>query len=149
MFNKNRKKLFVDKRVQGVLIRQLVYHWLLAGLVMFLYLLIMQVFSSPDRLSLMGHLDAMWSKYSVLLIAIVAVFPVFIYDSIKLSNRFAGPMVSFRNRLNKLARGEEVTALNFRKKDFWHDLSGDLNAIARRMNLFTEGTDSEGEQIAS
>lgn len=141
-----RKKLFVDKRVQGVLIRQLIVHWVVAALVMFLYLLILQIFSTPEKLSFSGYLSIMWEKYSILLIALASVFPVFVYDSIKLSNRFAGPMVSFRNNLEKLAKGEDVRVLNFRKNDFWHGLSGDLNAVARRMELLN---DSSKESAAS
>ncbi len=141
-----RKKLFVDKRVQGVLVRQLIVHWMIASLVMFLYLLILQVFSTPEKMSFSGYLSVMWDKYAILLVALISVFPVFVYDSIKLSNRFAGPMVSFRNNLEKLSKGEEVKVLSFRKNDFWHGLSGDINAIARRMNLLN---DQSNESAAS
>ncbi len=142
---KIRRKLFVDKRVQGILIRQILIHWALAISVMFLYLLIMQVFSSPTRLSLGGHLSMMWSKYGILLIALVTVFPVFVYDSIKLSNRFAGPMVSFRNALDNLAKGQPMNGIRFRNNDFWHEISGNLNAVARRMNLLADNGPAKTE----
>lgn len=137
-----RSKLYVDKGVQGMLIRQLLIHWCIASLVMFLFLLIMQVFSAPMQLSLGGHLSALWAKYGILCVALLTVFPVFVYDSIKLSNRFAGPMVSFRISLENLAQGKPIESLNFRKRDFWHDISGDLNAIARRMNLLQDNEEA-------
>ncbi len=140
--SRKRSKLYVDKGVQGMLIRQLLIHWCIVSLVMFLFLLIMQVFSSPTQLSLGGHLSALWAKYGVLCVALLTVFPVFVYDSIKLSNRFAGPMVSFRISLENLAQGKPIESLNFRKRDFWHDISGDLNAIARRMNLLRDNEEA-------
>jgi hypothetical protein len=68
-----------------------------------------------------------------LFIALIVIFPIFAYDSLKLSNRFAGPMVSFRNALKKLSRGEPVKPLSFRKGDFWRELAADFNRVADRM----------------
>jgi len=147
--DRKRSKLFVDKKVQGVLLKQLVFHWFTAALVMVLFLLIMQVLSTPERLSLGEHAGQMWSKYGILLVAIAAIMPVFIYDSIKLSHRFAGPMVSYRNAMAKLAKGEPINAVGFRNKDFWHEICNDLNAVAKRMDLLSESTGNSDKPAAS
>jgi hypothetical protein len=69
----------------------------------------------------------------MLLIIMVCLFPAFAYDSIKLSHRFAGPIYSVRTALRKLADGEDMPELSFRKGDFWTDMSGDINRIAARL----------------
>ncbi len=140
--NRKRTKLFVDSKVQGVLVRQLVCHWVVASFVVFVFLLIMQILSSPVKLPVSTHVADLFSKYGVLLVAVVAMFPVFMYDSIKLSNRIAGPMVSFRNSLTDLANGKAISKLHFRERDFWGDLGEQLNQVADRMNLVTESSDS-------
>lgn len=143
-----RKRIYVDHEVQGVLVRQLVLHWMVAGLVMFLFLFVMQVLSSPDRSTPGGYLEAMWIRYSPLFVAMITVFPVFAYDSIKLSHRFAGPMVSFRAALARLARGERINEISFRRKDFWQSISKDLNAIAARLGQLEDGTSDQSTGTA-
>ncbi len=143
MISRQRSKLFVDSAVQGALLRQLTVHWLLAALVMFLYVLIMQVFTSGERLPLSGHLAAIWSKYAIVLVVALTVFPVFVFDALRLSNRFAGPMVSFRDSLERLSRGEPIRPVNFRTNDFWQEMTKNLNAVANRMGLVAGDQNSE------
>ena len=52
----------------------------------------------------------------------------------KLSNRFAGPVMRLRESINSLAQGEPVKELTFRDNDFWRELSEDFNRIAQRTN---------------
>ena len=147
--DRKRTKVFVDKAVQGMLLRQLVMHWITAGLVMVLFLFIMQVLSTPERMSLGQHANALWTKYSIVLLAVLAVMPVFVYDSIKLSHRFAGPMVSLRNAMSQLAQGQPIKSVIFRKKDFWHDICVDVNAVAKRMELLSDDSGNNDAQAAS
>jgi len=53
--------------------------------------------------------------------------PVFIWDAIKLSNRFAGPIVRVRRALAQIADGQTPKAIEFRNGDFWKSLAHDLN----------------------
>ena len=59
--------------------------------------------------------------------------PVFIYDSIKMSNRFVGPMVSFRRSLKELASGGDPGKAQFRENDYWKEMACDFNTIANEM----------------
>jgi len=60
----------------------------------------------------------------------LTISPVFIYDSIKLSNRFVEPTISFRTTLNKLAAGQDAADLNFCQNGFWKELTNDLNKVS-------------------
>jgi hypothetical protein len=62
----------------------------------------------------------------------ICILPTFVYDSLKLSNRFVGPIVRLRQSIAGLARGDEVKELRFRDNDFWRELSEDFNVVAKR-----------------
>ena len=135
---RKRSKLFVDYPVQGSLVRQILVHWVVACGVIFVYLLCMQIFKGGIQKSLGEHLAAMWDQYGILLVVLATVFPVFIFDSIRLSHRFSGPMVPFGKALERLSNGEPIEPVNFRDTDFWKHLSRDLNSVARKLNLIAE-----------
>lgn len=143
---RKRRKLFVDTKVQGSLIRQLIIHWSLAYLLIFLYAFTMQSFSNGFALSLKENVVALWQQYGLLALVMVVISPVFIYDSIKLSNRFVGPMISFRNALNQLAKGEDPKPVKFRQNDFWKELSKDLNNVSDELRELRElrGSPADG-----
>ena len=128
-----RKRLFVDPQVQGSLVRQLIIHWSLACLLIFLYLFALQAFSNGFALNFQENLVSMWQQFGILGLVLLVVSPVFIYDSVKLSNRFVGPMVSFRRAIRGLANGEEIAELNFRRGDFWKDITVDFNKISQEL----------------
>ena len=130
-----RKKLFIDARVQGALLRQLIKHWLVACLLMVCYLLVLETFASGMRGSWSERFANIWHRYAPLLVVIVTMFPVFIYDSMRLSHRFAGPMVSIKKSLRKLANGEMIAPLRFRDGDFWKEMTMDFNRVAERLGL--------------
>lgn len=144
-----RKRLFVDTKVQGSLIRQLVLHWTIACFLIFLYLFTMQAFSNGFALGFSENVSVLWKQYGLLVLVLLVVSPVFIYDSMKLSNRFVGPMISFRGALKKLADGEDPGEIGFRHNDFWRELSQDLNQISAELKqLRTQKVaDGDSEQL--
>lgn len=145
-----RKRLFVDNRVQGSLIRQLVAHWFLACFLMFCYLFAMQAFSNGFALGFVENFQVLSQQYGLLFVILLVLSPVFIYDSVKLSNRFAGPMVSFRASLKRLARGENIREVSFRENDFWKELSTDLNSVAKELRTFrSESVAADADQAPS
>ena len=134
MMPKKRRKMFVDRQVQGALVRRLLMHWLLTCLTIVIYVLITELFVGGIEKSLSHHVAAAWAKYGILMIILITVFPVFAYDSVKVSNKFAGPMHSFRQALSQLANGEQPRPLRFREGDFWQEIATDLNRIADRIH---------------
>lgn len=140
---RKRSRLFVDYPVQGSLVRQLLIHWAIACAVIFLYLFLMQVFSAGMRRPFTEYLSGMWNRYGILLVVLATVFPVFVFDSIRLSHRFAGPMVPFGKALEKLARGEKIEAMYFRKSDFWQQLATNLNSVASKLDLVSDDANQQ------
>ena len=138
-----RKRLFVDYKVQGSLIRQLVIHWALACFLIFLYVFTLQAFANGFALGFAENIQEIWKDYGLLALVLLVISPVFFYDSIKLSNRFAGPMISFRSSLKKIANGENLEPINFRENDFWKELAIDLNKISAELKELRELRDQD------
>jgi hypothetical protein len=90
---------------------------------------------------LFGTVSQAWSSYGAVLLILACLAPVFIYDAIKLSSRFTGPIHRLREGLGALAGGQPVSTLTFRGDDFWQDLAQDFNRVAQRMGVNEPSTD--------
>jgi hypothetical protein len=134
---RQRRKIFIDPAVQGAIVRQSLIHWLTALAVASLCLFMLQVLWDGVDKSFSHHLSTLWGRYGMVLVVMICMFPVFAYDSIRLSHRFAGPIFALRVALRKLADGQRIPEVTFRKNDFWNELSRDVNQIAARLDQQT------------
>ena len=75
----------------------------------------------------------MWYYYGAALVASLLLLPIVLIDIVRLSNRFAGPLVRLRRSMRALARGEKVQPIHFRGSDFWQEFADEFNAIAARL----------------
>lgn len=128
-----RRKFYVDSDVQSALLRQLVVNWMVVFGVIASVLLTVASYQAGFTLGFSGALAAIWHDNAVLLVTLVALAPFVVYESIKLSHRFAGPMVRFRNDLQRLGNGENVGPLQFREGDFWQDIADSFNSVRQRI----------------
>lgn len=128
-----RNKVYVDRIVQGALARRIVLHWCVFFALTVISLVALELFLGDPGLTMSEHLRTLWSKYAFLLILMVAIVPTFIYDSMKLSNRFVGPVLRLHDSIRALAKGEPVRELKFRDSDFWQEISEDFNVVASRI----------------
>ncbi len=127
-----RRTKYIDPAVQGALVRRLVLHWVTFTTVTALFVIGLQWFEDPFA-SLAGTLQHAWSSYGAIVLLLTCLAPIFIYDSIKVSSRFTGPIHRLREGLKGLAGGQSVPALTFRGDDFWQELAEDFNRVADRM----------------
>ena len=131
-----RKRLFVDPEVQGALVLRVLLYWAVCLITIALMLLCWSIVRTP-RLSY-NHLDNMWFHYGPALIASCVMLPMVVVDLIRLSNRFAGPLLRLRRSMWALARGEHVEPIQFREGDFWQEFAEAFNAILIRMQREAE-----------
>lgn len=126
-----RKKLFVDGAVQGSLLRRVAFHWSLyfTGLVVVLGIFyVLQGFATSKPISLNGF----FQEHLILFAVLLSLIPVFLYDTLKLSHRFAGPIVRLRGGLRDWADGKDVQPISLRKHDFWSELADEFNRAIER-----------------
>jgi hypothetical protein len=126
-----RQRFFADYRVQGALVARAVLYWLTCLLTMTLLLLAWHMLAKPLQ-PFSAHLTELWKSYGPPAIASLLILPVVIFDLLRLSNRFAGPVVRLRRSLHDLAHGKPVTAVRFRHGDFWQEFADDFNAVAKQ-----------------
>jgi hypothetical protein len=135
--------------VQGALARRIIVHWLVFLAVGSLVAFILQVLSNPFR-SLQAHAQDMWWTHGPFLLVLAFLLPVFVVDTIKLSHRFAGPIYALRRALREIAQGEKPRRLKFRKRDFWHGLADEYNAVLVKFDLLEEDTKKvESEELVA
>lgn len=125
-----RKQIFIDPKVQGTLAFRVIVYWAACVVTISVMLLCWRMLTGPARMPL-AHLDDMWFHFGPALIASFLLLPLVIYDIVRTSNRFTGPLFRLRRSMRELAKGNEVKPIRFRDGDFWQDLAEEFNAVAR------------------
>jgi hypothetical protein len=152
-----RRQLFVDPKVQGALVMRVILYWIVCLATITLMLLCWRIITGPARM-FYTHFDDMWFHFGPALIASFILLPLVVVDIIRVSNRFAGPLIRLRRSMRALARGEHVEPIYFREGDFWRDFADEFNAVAARLqatapsNAPVQGakdTDPEAEAVPS
>lgn len=141
MARSKRRRLTVDLQVQGALARRLILHWasfvVVTMSVMFAFYLLADPLKPASE-----HLHDVFSAQFYFIMVALVMLPAFIYDSLQLSNRFAGPIVRIRRSLKLVSTGQPVEKISFRKGDFWADLADEFNAMLDRVAAATQRSSS-------
>lgn len=153
MSRQARRVNYVDRQVQGALVRRVIMHWCSFVMVSIFSVLILQLLLGDPEKSLVQHVDAAWRQYALLAFVLVALLPAFLLDTIKMSNRFVGPVMRLRRALRQVADGEQVDSLKFRDNDFWGEIATDFNRVTEQLNQTaskeTPATQEAPQQAAS
>jgi hypothetical protein len=145
-----RSQKFVDAKVQGALARRIIFHWFVFVVVAWGVTLFLQLLSDPFQ-PVVDNVRNMWTTQGPLMLVMVFLLPVFVLDTVKLSHRFAGPVISLRRAMREIAEGKPARKIQFRKHDFWHGLADDYNAVVDRINgtNTSRSTNSDRETVGS
>jgi hypothetical protein len=132
MQSKKRRRMYIDRRVQGDLFRRVLLYWLFCMLVI-LYMGVSWIVM-PENPRTLGELFAItYSRLGPILTTSVFVLPLALYDCIRMSNRFAGPVYRLHKEIKRLADGQEAAPVNLRKGDYWHEVADDFNRLLERV----------------
>lgn len=128
MKNKQNKRwrVFADTRIQGLLCLRLALYWFVCQSSIVFTILAMSSFfeGTQDGSSAVSlHFIVPALTVSTLM------FPVFLFDILVFSNRFAGPMVNFRRKMKQLVENETCEKIAFRKGDYYMDLAEHFNQV--------------------
>ncbi len=66
-------------------------------------------------------------------IVCLSLLPWFVHDSLKLSNRFAGPITRLSTAIRLLRDSSDVAPVKFRKGDFWCEVASEFNELQTRV----------------
>lgn len=127
-----RQTNFIDPEVQGALTRRIVGQWIVFTAVATALAFGLTWMGDPFA-PIQQTLAEAWWRYAPLLLVLVCMLPIFVMDTIKLSNRFTGPVYRLRQVARKLASGERPEPVEFRGGDFWRGLADDMNLVIQRV----------------
>ena len=128
-----RTKALVDPEVQGGVLRKIAIHWIVFFFCNTIALVIwIRLFEQPDMPWGKTFVDTM-RRFLPFFVITAALIPAFVWDTLKLTNRFAGPITRVRATLEDLKEGKHVEHLKFRGSDFWKQIATDLNAVIDRV----------------
>ena len=140
-----RKHLLVDRRVQGGLILRVLLYWVTCLISLVLLLLCWRVTTGPLQL-FQTHLTEMWAQYAPAMIGSLLLLPIVVLDMLRVSNRFAGPLVRLRGAMARLARGEKVKPIRFRDGDYWQEFAEEFNRLLARIQQYETERASAAKQ---
>ena len=143
-----RKKAVADVSVQWTLALRVILHFLVFVFAGAFFGLINQFFANPFG-GLAENLNTFWRQSGPMLLALACLMPIFVRDTLTLSNRMAGPICRLRNTIKQLGDGEEVPPLKFRKRDMWDDLPELFNRMTDRLRNEASTKSVDGDAIRS
>jgi len=123
-----RKQLFVDPKLQGAVVARLCVYWLLTLSGTFAVLLAASV-ATGTRETFSTHLAEAWWRLAPLGVATLFVVPFVVFDVVRVSNRLIGPMIRLHRGMRRLAAGDVVEPIRFRRGDFWYEFAEAFNAV--------------------
>ncbi|MBL8869816.1 MAG: hypothetical protein JNK90_08470 [Planctomycetaceae bacterium] len=127
-----RRKIWIDQMVQGGLVGRIILYWLSVVAYFAIGHVVFQWIDKPEW-TLDEHFTAMLEAFGFWLPGLLLLAPLVVFDIVKLSHRFAGPVYRLKNHLNKVASGEEKGKLWFREGDYWWELVEPVNVLTARM----------------
>lgn len=145
-----RRLRIVDGRLQGQLLRQVCWHWSLFLLIAATLTVGLGLLTSDPHRSLSNQLWQIGATHMLPFLVLLTLLPYFLVDTVRLSNRFAGPVRRLRTGLEALADRDQVSPLVFREGDFWVSTAVAYNAVAERqqaMQTRIKQLEAELEQV--
>lgn len=145
-----RHRLYVNKGIQGALVRRIAAYWVACSWGIFCVLAgfpigVTLALGVPNGPTVSSLLFQTWLDFWPSLLASMLVLPVIVWDLLRLSHRFVGPMIRLKNAMRDLAAGKQVPAITFREGDFWCEFAEEFNRVAARM----EAAERVADQVQS
>lgn len=125
-----RKQNFVDTSVQGALLRRIFLHWCTFFFVTLISIVLMQTLLGDPAKTIIDRLRFELGEFMFIGMIMLALFPAFMLDTIRFSNRFVGPIVRLRRHIRDLGSQKNTEHCVFRDNDFWTDVAGEYNSVA-------------------
>ena len=124
-----RSRILVDPPVQWAIARRILMHWSMLLICLVTISGMVRLLVSAGDQPFTQAVGSAAASTAPLLCIMIILMPVFLRDTLKLSNRFAGPMYRLRTVLAEIANGGEGNDIKFRNGDFWQEAADDFNQV--------------------
>jgi len=129
MNNRKRKQKYVDTTVQGSLLRRILFHWVAFFLVTALTVILMKTLVGDMNLSFVDNFKNSIGEFSLIGVVLLCLFPAFMLDTVRFSNRFVGPIGRLRRHMQELGNDGTTEKCVFRDNDFWTGMAKEFNTV--------------------
>lgn len=92
--------------------------------------------------------ESVLARFGPVLLAAVLLLPLVLWDYIRLTNRFAGPVLRLRRTMRQVTAGEQVQPITFRDGDFWSDFAEDFNELLDKVQVALDAQSNDGVNIS-
>ncbi|SMP71812.1 hypothetical protein SAMN06265222_114120 [Neorhodopirellula lusitana] len=133
-----RNQTVVDKDVQYGVVAKIAIHWVVFMICNSVALMIwMCLFEHPESNWRETAISG-FQRFLPFLVVSFALIPAFVLDTLKLTNRFAGPISRLRTELSNATEGRPVRKLKFRSDDYWREIATGFNTLVDQAGLPTQ-----------
>ena len=133
-----RNKFFVDANVQGALVVRTFIYWLMCLVTLTTWLVGWRVLTEPED-AFANHLSSVYLQFGPAALASLLLLPIVVYDIIRLSHKFAGPMFRMRRDVRNVLEGGSIEELRLRDGDYWQEFANDLNKLILKYQDYRGG----------
>ncbi|TXT21935.1 MAG: hypothetical protein FD138_3902 [Planctomycetota bacterium] len=138
-----RKRLFVNRDIQGRLLARTGLYWVLYHAVLWMAMFFIRyaehrgaIMAGAEPRSFGDLYGEFVHENSSLWVCAFAILPIVLWDLLKFSHRVAGPLVRFQRVLESLTAGQTVNEVRLRRGDLLFDLEIAFNQyLASLRNL--------------
>ena len=130
----DRERILVDPKVQWSIAGRLLMQWGLFVICITSISVMVRVLSSVSEQPFSSALHSAIRSQIPIFGVMMMLLPVFLRDTLKLSNRFAGPMYRLRIALKSLNETGTAAPIKFRTGDFWLEAADDFNQTLEQVN---------------
>ncbi|HEV8066148.1 MAG TPA: hypothetical protein VGP76_00325 [Planctomycetaceae bacterium] len=143
-----RSRIYLGGMLQGTLVKRLAIGWAVYNLLLFhglfavAYIEGTRVPADDDAQPtfLQSYKSFAWQN-RLLIFGACAAGPIFLWDVVRCTHRVAGPLVRLENTLLRMAKGETVQEIKFRKGDW-------LTSLERALNIYLASRAAATQQVA-
>ena len=134
-----RYRLLADKKIQGILCLRVTVYWFVCQLIVAGSILCLVKLDGANT----HGLAAIQKCIPPALIIATAILPLMLYDLIAYSNRFAGPIVNLRRKMDQFVNENKSEVAHLRQSDFLRDIAENYN----RMQAHIEHLEDQLQQL--
>ncbi len=149
MSQSQRSRILVDPQVQWSIALRIVGHWLLFLVCLIFVGGMVRMMASAGTLSFNESWKAALVAQVPILGVMFVMLPVFLRDTLKMSNRFAGPMFRLRTSLKALCQQGTTPPIQFREGDFWQEVATDFNTVLGQMEALQKENQALKSKLTS
>ncbi len=129
-----RKKLFVNREIQGRLLARTALYWVLYHAVLWMAMFFFRyaehrgaVMAGAEPRQFSDLYGQFVHEHQSLWLCALAILPIVLWDLLKFSHRVVGPLVRFQRTLQSLTAGQTVQEVRLRNGDLLFDLQTTFN----------------------